>query len=176
MPRLTSRLERPVIRPATPEDTAALVELARATEVFRPAEVVALREVLDDYHAHESRHGHRAVVLIQADQIVGFAYYAPSALSERGWYLWWIAVAREHQGRGAGSTLLRFVENELEGAQARLLWIETSSLPRYEPTRRFYLRHAYRIAAIVLDFYSDGDDQVLFVKRWDAVSRKSINP
>ena len=34
-----------MIRPTTPDDTPALVEIARGTGVFKPAEVVALREV-----------------------------------------------------------------------------------------------------------------------------------
>jgi hypothetical protein len=43
--------------------------------------------------------------------------------------------------------------------------IETSSLPRYEPTRRFYLKHGYEPAAVLRDFYADGDDPVVFGKR-----------
>jgi len=39
--------------------------------------------------------------------------------------------------------------------------IETSSLPHYELTRRFYLKHGYEQAAVLRDFYSDGDDMVI---------------
>jgi hypothetical protein len=38
-----------MIRPTEPGDTAALIELARGMGVFKPAELVALREVLNDY-------------------------------------------------------------------------------------------------------------------------------
>jgi len=47
----------------------------------------------------------------------------------------------------------------------RLFLIETSSLPIYDPTRRFYLKHGYEQAATIGDFYTDGDDQVIFRKR-----------
>ena len=143
-----------------------LVDLARATGVFKPLEIVALREVLDDYHAREHRHGHRAVTLVIDGRPAGFAYYAPSAMSERGWYLWWIAVDPPHQARGRGGALLRHAEDEVRAAGARVLWIETSSQPRYEPTRRFYLRHGYEVAGVVRDLYADGDDQVVFARRF----------
>ena len=42
--------------------------------------------------------------------------------------------------------------------------IETSSLPHYEPTRRFYLKHGYELGATLRDFYAEGDDMVVFRK------------
>ena len=42
-----------MIRPTVPDDTPALLEIARGTGVFKPLEIVALHEVLDDYHARE---------------------------------------------------------------------------------------------------------------------------
>lgn len=47
----------------------------------------------------------------------------------------------------------------------RLLLIETSSLPHYEPTRRFYLKHGYERSCAIADYYADGDDLVVFRKR-----------
>ena len=42
--------------------------------------------------------------------------------------------------------------------------IETSSLPQYELTRKFYLKHGYEQHAVLKDFYTDGDDMVIFRK------------
>jgi ribosomal protein S18 acetylase RimI-like enzyme len=155
-----------MIRPTDPTDTLALLDVARGTGVFRPAELVALREVLDDYHAREHASGHRAVTCQRDGRPVGFAYYAPSAMSERGWYLWWIAVESAGQGQGIGAELLAFAEDDVRAAGGRLMIIETSGQPRYEPTRRFYLGHGYEVAAVIKDFYTDGDDQVIFVRRF----------
>jgi GNAT superfamily N-acetyltransferase len=155
-----------MIRLTEPRDTPALVDLARGTGVFKPQEVVALREVLDDYHAQGHAQGHRAVTSEREGRTVGFAYYAPSAMSERGWYLWWIAIDPSVHARGLGSELLRHAEDEVRREGGRLLLIETSSLPRYELTRRFYLKHGYEIAGVVRDLYADGDDMVVFAKRF----------
>ena len=47
----------------------------------------------------------------------------------------------------------------------RLLLLETSSLPSYDLTRRFYVKHGYYTAATVKDFYADGHDKVIYGKR-----------
>ena len=79
--------------------------------------------------------------------------------------LYWIAVSRETQAKGVGTKLLKHVEQAAHQAGARLLVIETSSLPHYELTRRFYLKHSYEQDATIRDFYADGDDMVVFRKR-----------
>src|SRR5262245_31738000 len=154
-----------MIRPARPEDTPALLDIARGTGVFKPLEIDALEEVLDDYHAENHAHGHRAVCDEQGGTVIGFAYYAPAAMTDRTWYLYWIAVSKQIQARGIGATLLRHVEADAREAGARLLMLETSSLPHYELTRRFYLKHGYDREAVLRDYYSDGDDMVVFRKR-----------
>lgn len=155
-----------MIRPTRAEDTPVLVELAEATGVFKPMEIVALREVLDDYHAVNHANGHLSISYERDDGLVGFAYYAPAAMTDRTWYVYWIAVDKNIQAKGIGSELLRTIEEDIQRRNGRLLLIETSSLPHYEPTRRFYRKHGYGQACTLKDFYADGDDLVVFDKRW----------
>ncbi len=157
-----------MIRPVTPDDTPALVAIATGTGVFKPAEIVALREVLDDFHAANAVEGHRADCVERDGRVVAFAYYAPAAMTDRTWYVYWIAVDKQAQAGGLGGRLMRHVESEVRAASARLLLIETSSLAHYEPTRRFYLKHGYEVTATLADYYADGDDMVVFRKRFDA--------
>jgi ribosomal protein S18 acetylase RimI-like enzyme len=154
-----------MIRPTVPEDTPALVALTEATGVFKPMEIQALREVLDDYHETEHAQGDRCVTYEDRGAIVGYAYYAPAAMTDRTWYLFWIAVSKQTQAKGVGSKLLRHAEEDIRRQQGRILLIETSSLPHYELTRRFYLKHGYEQHAALRDYYSDGDDMVVFRKR-----------
>jgi GNAT superfamily N-acetyltransferase len=158
--------DQAVIRPSLPSDTPHLVELARETDVFKPLEIDALGEVLDDYHAVNQAQGHRAVTCELAGQLLGFAYYAPAAMTDRTWYLYWIAVTKRIQARGIGSRLLKWAEHDIGSSGGRLLLIETSSLPHYALTRRFYLKHQYEQAATIADFYADGDNLVVFSKRF----------
>ncbi len=154
-----------MIRPTLPADSPTLIELAQATGVFKPIEITALGEVLDDYHSTNHAHGHRAITFEQAGQNMGFAYYAPAAMTDRSWYLYWIAVAKHTHARGIGGKLLKHAEDDIRSSGGRILFIETSSLPHYDLTRKFYLKHHYERACILPDFYADGDDLVVFSKR-----------
>jgi ribosomal protein S18 acetylase RimI-like enzyme len=154
-----------MILPTVPEDTQVLLEIAKETGVFKPMEIEALKEVLDDYHDEMHKHGHRGVTYKQGDQVVGFAYYAPTAMTDRTWHLYWIAVSKHTQAKGIGGQLLHYVEEDIRRNRGRQLLIETSSLPHYELTRRFYLKHGYEQACVQPDYYADGDHMVVFRKR-----------
>lgn len=156
-----------MIRPTLPADDSALLAVARNTGVFKPLEIDALKEVLTDYHALNHVHGHRSATFEQAGQILGVAYFAPAAMTDRTWYLYWIAVDKQTQARGIGGELLKYVEQEIRASQGRMLLIETSSLEHYELTRRFYLKHQYQQAAVVPDYYADGDHMVVFRKLFE---------
>ena len=154
-----------MIRPTTPAETDTLVALTDATGLFKPFEVVALREVLDDFHATHHADDHHAVTCEIEGAIAGFAYYAPAPMTEGTWQLYWIAVRKDQQGRGIGSELLRYVEKDIrENRHGRLLFIETGSLPHYELTRQFYRKNGYEQHALLRDFYAKGDSMVVFRK------------
>jgi ribosomal protein S18 acetylase RimI-like enzyme len=91
-------------------------------------------------------------------------YYAPTEMTDRTWELWWIVVDPSQQGRGLGRQMLKWVEDDIRRRNGRVLLIETSSTPHYEPTRRFYLKNGYTLAAQIVDFYADADDKVIFSK------------
>ena len=153
-----------MIRPTTPTDTPHLLKLTEHTGVFKPHEIKALDEVLSDYHAGAHASGHVAVTFEQHGKILGYAYYAPAAMTDRTWYLYWIAVTRDIQAKGIGGKLLRHAEDDIRAKKGRVLFIETSSLPHYDLTRRFYKKHGYEQAAELRDYYSDGDHMVVFRK------------
>jgi ribosomal protein S18 acetylase RimI-like enzyme len=154
-----------MIRPTTVADIPHLLKLTEGTGVFKPLEVQALNEVLVDYFASNQANGHVAVTFEQKEDILGYTYYAPAAMTDRTWYLYWIAVTRNTQAKGIGGKLLRHAEGDIQRRGGRVLFIETSSLPHYEPTRRFYLKEGYEVSATLRDYYTDGDDMVVFRKR-----------
>ncbi len=155
-----------MIRPTLPADSSEIVRLADATGVFKPLEIVALSEVLADFFTTNHAHGHQAITFLDDVTTLGFAYFAPAAMTDRTWYLYWIAVSKETQAKGIGSQLLQFVEKEIGRQKGRQLLIETSSLPHYELTRRFYLKQDYEQAAVVPDYYAEGDHMIVFRKRF----------
>jgi GNAT superfamily N-acetyltransferase len=153
-----------MIRDTVPADTPELLEVATETGVFKPLEIQALREVLDDFHETNRGEGHIAVTAEEDGKILGFAYYAPAAMTIGTWHLYWIFIRKNLQARGLGGELLRRAENDIRQRQGRVLFIETGSLPHYELTRRFYLKNQYEQEAVLRDFYAAGDSMVVFRK------------
>jgi len=86
-------------------------------------------------------------------------------MTDRTWDLWWIVVSKKIQARGVGGKLLKHVEDAIRQDGGRLLVLDTSSLPSYDLTRRFYLKQGYYEAAVVKDFYADGNSKVIYGKR-----------
>ncbi len=154
-----------MIRPTIPEDTAELVAVTQGTGLFLPVDLTALKEVLTDYHSDNFALGHRCFTYEQHGKPIGFVYYAPAPMTDRTWYLWWIVVSKQIQARGVGTKLLHHAEDAARAERGRLMMIDTSSLPAYDLTRKFYLKHGYEIAAEIKDFYADGHHLVMFRKR-----------
>jgi ribosomal protein S18 acetylase RimI-like enzyme len=156
---------RPEIRPMTDEDKPAIMQILQATPEFKPAEVVVAEEVIDSYLSDPSGSGYHTLVAEVGLSVVGYICYGPTPLTEGTWDIYWIAVAREEQGRGIGRALVASAEGKARGAQGRLVLIETSSTAEYERTRRFYYSQGYEVVCRIPDFYAPGDDKVVFQKR-----------
>lgn len=108
-------------------------------------------------------------VALESDdrRLLGAAYYAPEPFGDRVWNLYFIAVAADQHGLGAGSSLVSHVEADLRDRGedvARVLIVETSSLDGYEQARGFYRRHGFEEEARVREFYGPGDHKVVFWK------------
>lgn len=154
-----------MIRPTLAGDVPLLIELAGETGVFRSIEMTGLAEVLADYLQRPGGDGYHCYTYERDGRVLGFVCHGPNTMTDRTWDLYWIVVAKAAQGQGIGSALLRFAEEDIRRQNGRLVMVETSSTPLYEPTRRFYSRHGYEQVAVVPDFYADGDGLVLFRKR-----------
>jgi ribosomal protein S18 acetylase RimI-like enzyme len=65
-----------------------------------------------------------------------------------------------------GRGLLSASEDAAQKAGGRMIIAETSCTSVYDPTRSFYERMGYAMEARIKDFYSDGDDLAIFIKRF----------
>ncbi|HAZ47169.1 MAG TPA: GNAT family N-acetyltransferase [Cyanobacteria bacterium UBA11369] len=153
-----------MIRPTTPDDSAALIALAVAAEMFPANETAALGKVLADYFGGKLDDGHVWVTDEEEGEPCGVAYYAPDLMADRTWYLYMIAVHPNYQRRGRGTALIQHVENALRSRGERLLLVETSGLPKYARARAFYTKCGFEPEARIRDFYAPGDDKVVFRK------------
>jgi GNAT superfamily N-acetyltransferase len=148
-----------------PEDKGPVLDLVRATGMFTPAEIGVAEELLDIYLRVPEQNDYR-VVVVENDQkgVVGYMTWGPTPLAEDAYDLYWMAVSPAEQGKGLGKALVRWLEDEVRKRNGRMVVIETSSQPRYQATREFYINLDYREVARVPDFYRPGDDRVIYAK------------
>ena len=97
-------------------------------------------------------------------QVVGYCQTAPEMLTEGTWNMLAIAVHPDYQGLHVGAALTDEIENRLRKSGARLLIADTSGLPEFESTRRFYHKQGYVEEARIRGFWAEGDEKVTFAK------------
>jgi ribosomal protein S18 acetylase RimI-like enzyme len=79
--------------------------------------------------------------------------------------LYWIAVDPDFQKQGVGSTLLVSLEEMARAKGGRMVLADTSTIPHYEKTQRFYLKNGFQEVARVPDYYHPGNDRITFCKK-----------
>ena len=149
----------------TCDDKPEVMRLLRALPEFESPEIAVAEEVIDSHLDNPSGSGYHIQVAEVDSAVAGYICYGPAPLTEGTWNLYWLAVSAEKQGKGIGSALMTFAEDEIRKAEGRLIIIETSSKPGYGKTRRFYLDQGYEIVGCVPDFYTHGDDKLILRKR-----------
>ena len=100
-----------------------------------------------------------------ANGLASVVLYRPEEAADRVFDLTMIAVRPDLQGEGRGSALMRHVEQNLREQDQRMLLIRTSGTARYDQTRAFYKGLGYSEHARVPDYWTDGDESVLFTTR-----------
>lgn len=123
-----------------------------------------MNELWSQYRQLGEKSGYTFLAFREADAVIGYACFGPHALAEGVWDLYWIAVDPDSRSRGVGRALLEHVEATVASQQGRLILVETSGTPAYEAARRFYEACGYRYQAVIHDFYSPGDDLIIFGK------------
>jgi ribosomal protein S18 acetylase RimI-like enzyme len=146
-------------------DKPAVMIILQNTPQFTPSDVAVAGELIDIYLEDPVNSGYFILVAEVNTTILGYICYGPTPLTEGTWDVYWIAVDSKEQGKGIGKALLTSAESKIKESNGRLVLIETSSLPGYENTRRFYISQGYEIISRIPDFYTPGDDKITFLKR-----------
>jgi ribosomal protein S18 acetylase RimI-like enzyme len=155
-----------VIHTATETDGPQIQNITARAGVFNEEEVDSVRVMWSEYLTlGPEGSGYYFIVYRDGDQVLGYAIYGYRDLTNGVYDLYWIAVDPDARRRSIGRELITACENAVRENGGRMLIAETSGTPQYQPTRRFYFGMGYQDEAVIKDFYSAGDDLVIFTKR-----------
>jgi ribosomal protein S18 acetylase RimI-like enzyme len=154
------------IRPMTVRDKSGVMRILQTTPEFNALDLIVAEEVIDSYLEDPAGSGYQVLVAEAQQSLSGYVCYGFNNMTQSTWDVYWIAVARSHQGQGIGRELLSAAENYIQAAGGKLIIIETSSTPDYDRTNRFYRLRGYKLVCQIADFYGPGDDQIIYEKRF----------
>lgn len=154
-----------MIRKLIKEDRNLLKQVLIDTQHFNAEEIQVALELIDTYLKDEEGD---YIIYIYADDITdrveGYICYGKRPLTEGTYDLYWIAVDPNVHGKGIGSKLVAFMEEDLKERGGTLVLIETSGKAAYENERKFYEKNHYKLQTVIKNFYRAGDDLVIYHK------------
>jgi ribosomal protein S18 acetylase RimI-like enzyme len=153
-----------MIRETKAADSASILLLIVDAGLFDEGETVEVGQMLAAHFAGPPT-SNEIWLTDDEDGPVGVAFVALEKMTEGTWNLLMLAVGKAHQSQGRGSALLRTIEQKLVAHGARILLVETSGTDGFESARQFYAKCGFEEEACIRDFYSAGNDKIVFRKR-----------
>ncbi len=145
-------------------DVGAVRRITESTGFFRPDEVDVAVELVEERLAKGVDSGYYFCFADAKNGPAGYVCFGPTPCTVGTFDLYWIAVATGWQGHGLGRILDDKAADAMRTLGGRRVYVETSGKEQYAPTRRFYERTGYAVAATLPEFYGPGDDKVIFWK------------
>lgn len=149
------------IRPVIQSDIDGLKKVVDSSELF-PSEY--LDEMIADYFNNS---GTQDIwfTCSDNDQPIAIGYCVPEKLTDGTYNLLAIGVSRDYQRNGIASEMMKYIEQRLKHKDGRILIVETSSDDAQTGARNFYSKIGYTQAAVIKDFWRDGEDKIVFWKK-----------
>jgi len=154
-----------MIRKLVSDDKEKIRRILNDTKHFNDDEINIAIELIDDYLENED--GDYIIRVYENDdtkETAGYICYGKRPLTDMTYDLYWIAVDPNIHGKGIGSNLVKYMEEDVKSLEGYLILIETSGKGSYENERKFYTKNGYEVQTIIKDFYRRGDDLIIFRK------------
>lgn len=149
------------IRPVVKSDINDLKIVVDSSELF-PSEY--LDEMISDYFNNPETQD-IWFTYIDKNKPVAIGYCVPEKLTDGTYNLLAIGVSQDVQRKGIASQMMNYIEQQLKQKGGRILIVETSSDDAQIGARQFYHKIGYTQAAVIKDFWKDGEDKIVFWKR-----------
>lgn len=147
-----------------PDDAQAIRALVNRSGVFTAAEVEIAGELAEAVLNGTDTSYHFLFFRDETGIPIAYTCYGEIPLTDKRYDLYWIVVDPACQGKGLAQQLLQETEKHIRAAGGTRLYAETSGTEAYAPAQAFYLKHGFTEAALLPDFYRNGDDKIIFCK------------
>jgi ribosomal protein S18 acetylase RimI-like enzyme len=145
------------------EDIITVQELVESSGFFYDFEIPIAVELVEQ--ALNDNKDYKFIFADVNGETVAYACYGESSGSVGGYDLYWI-VNSHFRNLGIGTMLINQTHKRVQNEGGRFIIAETSSLDKYLPTRNFYEKNGYIKEATIKDYYTIGDDKVVYIKRF----------
>lgn len=151
----------------TREHRAVILDIVDRMPNFNAEDLAVVTELIDIYLDKPASHEYTFLSYLREGKVAGFACFGPKPMCDRVIEAYWLGVDPKVHRKGIGKTLMAEVEARAQAQGARMLVLETSGRPDYAATRAFHDARGYAPVARIPDLYAEGDDLVIYRKRWD---------
>jgi len=156
-----SIIYRAVVRPSDRDDVRRLVE---SSGFFSEAEIDIAAELVEEHLMKGVQSGYEFLFAEHSGKVIGYVCFGPVPATASSYDMYWLAVHNDFRRLRIGTSLMAQAEELIRVQGGQRIYIETSSRDQYSTTRMFHRTCGYREEAVLKDFYSPGDDKVIYVK------------
>ncbi|MCX6257413.1 MAG: GNAT family N-acetyltransferase [Bacteroidia bacterium] len=148
-----------------PGDIDIVRDIVESTGFFNDYEIPVSTELVEERLIKGDESIYYFLFADYKGKTLAYSCFGPIACTRSSYDLFWIVTHDEARGKGIGKVLLAKTEEKIKQMGGSLIVVETSSLEHYLPTRQYYVRCGYDKAAQIPDFYDEGDDKVIYIKK-----------
>jgi ribosomal protein S18 acetylase RimI-like enzyme len=164
MPRLSKSDQFTWREEPQPSDMKRIREIVVSSGFFSDAEIEVAVELVQE-RLNKGIESSYFFLFVEKDRnVAGYSCFGPIPCTEESYDIYWIAVQEELRRSGLGAEILKRVEDRIKEMGGKRIYVETSSREQYRPTRSFYSRCGYQKEATLKNFYSSGDDKVIYLR------------
>ncbi len=153
-----------MIRKLKPDDVSSIKSLLERVPNFNEEEISVAMELINFAANNPGQEDYNIFVYEEDGKIFGYHCTGRRPLTDGVYDLYWIVTDPKEANKGIGSELILHAENFVKENYGRWLLAETSSKDSYALTRKFYIKNNFSIISEIKNFYSLGDNLIVFGK------------
>ena len=146
-------------------DLQRIREIVDSTGFFYEHETEVAVELIEERLEKGEASGYYFVFAEVDSETAAYSCFGHDEMTKSCFDLYWIVTHEKYRGRGIGKQLLEETYRQARKLGCTMIIAETSGRDHYKPTRAFYDSAGYTLEATIRDYYDEGDDKCIYVKR-----------